>query len=84
MAAMVKKKVTRDWSKYNDALVNRGYLTLFVSRDFAWEWYVKYDANTPRKSEGQPKYTDKAITALLSLVFVLKQLLYSMKDLQKA
>ena len=55
MAAMARTK--RDWSKYNQALVNRGYLTIFVSKDFAQEWYVKYDENSPRKRGGQPKYT---------------------------
>lgn len=82
MAAMVRTK--RDWSKYNQALVNRGYLTIFVSKDFAREWYVKYDENTPRKRGGQPKYTEKAITALLSLRFVFKQPLRSMEGFAKS
>jgi hypothetical protein len=84
MAATVKNKVTRDWSKYNAALVNRGCLTIFVSKDFAREWYVNYDANTPRKRGGQPKYTEKAITALLSLRFVFKQPLRSMEGFAKS
>ena len=45
MAAVTKPKC--DWAQYNEALVNRGDLTIFVSKDFAREWYVKYDANTP-------------------------------------
>lgn len=84
MAALVKQKVKRDWSKYNASLVNRGYLTLFVSKDFACEWYVKYDTDTPRKRGGQPKYTEKAITALLSLRFVFKQPLRSMEGFAKS
>ena len=82
MAAVTKTK--RDWAKYNEALVNRGYLTIFVSRDFAREWYVKYDESTPRKRGGQPKYTEKAITALLSLRFVFKQPLRSMEGFAKS
>ncbi len=35
--------VKRDWPAYNTSLVNRGYLTIFVSKDFAKTWYVKYD-----------------------------------------
>ena len=66
---MVNNKVTRELSKYNAALVNRSYLTIFVSKNFAREWYVNYDANTPRKRGGQPIYTEKVITALLSLRF---------------
>jgi hypothetical protein len=47
------KSAKRNWSKYNNALVNRGYLTLFVSKDFAENWYVKYDKNTLRTRGGQ-------------------------------
>ena len=79
MADRVNNKVTRSWSKYNATLVNRGYLTIFVSKNFAREWYVNYDANTTRKRGVQPKYTEKAITALLSLRFIFKQPLRSME-----
>ncbi len=82
MAAIVRTK--RDWSKYNQALVNRGYLTIFVSKYFAREWYAKYDGNSPRKRGGQAKYTEKAITALLSLRFVYKQPLRSMEGFAKS
>jgi len=82
MAALVK--TPRDWSEYNAALVNRGYLTIFISKDFAKEWYVKYDENIPRKRGGQPKYTEKAITALLSLRFVFKQPLRAMEGFAKS
>lgn len=83
MAAVVSK-TKRDWSKYNAALVNRGNLTLFVSKDFANEWSVKYDDDTPRKRGGQPKYTEAAITALLSLRFLFKQPLRSMEGFGKS
>jgi hypothetical protein len=82
MAAATKAK--RDWSKYNATLVNRGNLTIFVSKDFAREWYVKYDANTPRKRGGQPKYTDKSINALLSLRFLFHQPLRAMEGFAKS
>ena len=84
MAMLIKNKVKRDWSKYNASLVNRGYLTLFVSKDFAGEWYVKYDVTPLRKRGGQPKYTEKAITALLSLRFIFKQPLRSMEGFGKS
>jgi hypothetical protein len=82
MATAVKSK--RNWSAYNAALVNRGYLTIFVSKDFATEWYVNYDENTTRKRGGQAKYTEQAITALLSLRFVFKQPLRSMEGFAKS
>ena len=82
MAAVTKSK--RDWSKYNDSLVNRGNLSIFVSRDFARDWYVKYDVDTKRKHGGQPKYTEKAINALLSLRFLFRQPLRAMEGFAKS
>ncbi len=55
-------KSKRNWSKYNESLVNRGSLTLFISKDFANDWYVKRDENSPKKRGGQAKYTETAIT----------------------
>ena len=67
-----KIKATRNWSRYNESLVNRGSLTLFISKDFAETWYVKYDQDSRRTRGGQAKYTESAITSLLSLRFVFK------------
>jgi len=72
-------KDKRDWSKYNESLVNRGSLTLFVSKDFARDWYVRHDEKTPRKRGGQPKYTDAAILAMQSLRFLFRQPLRSIE-----
>ena len=72
-------KDKRDWSKYNESLVNRGSLTLFVSKDFARDWYVRHDEKTPRKRGGQPKYTDAAILAMQSLRFLFHQPLRSIE-----
>jgi IS5 family transposase len=77
-------KQKRDWSKYNDSLVNRGYLTIFISKYFAKTWYVKYDENSPRQRGGQPKYTETAITSLLSLRFVFRQPLRAMEGFAKS
>ncbi len=68
--AAKNNKSTRDWVKYNKALVNRGKLTLFLDKDFADTWYVKYDHDSPRARGGQAKYSEAAITSLLSLRFV--------------
>lgn len=65
-------------------LVNRGSLSLFISKDFAKDWYVKNDKNSPRKRGGQAKYTEAAITALLSLRFVLKLPLRAIERLAKS
>jgi hypothetical protein len=79
-----KRKATRNWSRYNESLVNRGSLTLFISKDFAETWYVKYDLDSPRARGGQAKYAETAITSLLSLRFVFKLPLRSMEGLAKS
>ena len=66
-------KVKRDWGKYNNSLVNRGYLIIFISKDFVNNWYVKYNEHDSRKKGGQCKYSEEAISSLLSLRFVFKQ-----------
>ena len=77
-------KQKRNWSKYNDSLVNRGSLTLFISKDFAKDWYVRSDENSPKKRGGQAKYTETAITSLLSLRFVFKLPLRAIEGLAKS
>jgi hypothetical protein len=77
-------KPKRDWSKYDKAMVNRGKLTLFITKDFADTWYVKYDKETPRKRGGQAKYSEAAITSLLSLRFVFKLPLRAMEGLAQS
>jgi len=57
---------------------------LFISKDFADTWFVKYDENTPRKRGGQAKYTESAITSLLSLRFIFKQPLRAMEGFAKS
>jgi len=74
----------RDWSTYNESLVNRGNLTLFISKDFARDWYVRHDDNTPRKRGGQPKYTDAAILAMQSLRLWFRQPLRSIEGFVKS
>lgn len=80
----IMSKVKRNWPEYNSALVNRGYLTLFVSKDFAKTWYVKYNEDSQRKRGGQAKYTNEAIKALLSLRFVFHQPLRAMEGFAKS
>ena len=83
MAANNSKR-KRNWSKYSKALVNRGKLTLFITKDFADTWYVKYDDGSPRARGGQAKYSETAITALLSLRFVFKLPLRAMEGLAQS
>ena len=67
MMAASNNKPKRDWSKYDKALVNRGKLTLFITKDFVDTWYVQYEEGAPRARGGQAKYSEAAITSLLSL-----------------
>jgi hypothetical protein len=79
--AMHNSKPSRNWSKYTEALVNRGKLTLFITKDFADTWYIEYDKDTPRARGGQAKYSEAAITSLLSLRFIFKLPLRAMEGL---
>ncbi len=78
------KRAKRDWVAYNNHLVRRGYLSIFISKDFASSWIVKYDESKPKLRGGQAKYTDEAITALLSLRCVFRQPLRSMEGFAKS
>ena len=80
----VRKKATRNWSQYNKSLVNRGNLTLFMTKDFADTWYVKYDKGSQRIRGGQAKYTETAITSLLSLKFLFKLPMRAMEGLAQS
>jgi hypothetical protein len=84
MMAMHNSKPSRNWSKYTEALVNRGKLTLFITKDFADTWYIEYDKDTPRARGGQAKYSEAAITSLLSLRFIFKLPLRAMEGLAQS
>jgi hypothetical protein len=79
-----KVKSNRNWSQYNASLVNRGRLTLFIDKNFADSWYVKYDKTSQRSRGGQVKYTDSAILSLLSLRYVFKLPLRAMEGVAKS
>ncbi len=53
----------RNWSQYNDALVNRGSLTLWVDQDTLQAW--RYQG--PAQRGAQFAYSDLAIECLLTL-----------------
>jgi Transposase DDE domain len=53
----------RNWKQYNDALVSRGSLTLWVDRDTLQAW--KYQG--PSQRGAQFEYSDTAIECLLTL-----------------
>ena len=62
MAQSTKKHAIRNWSAYNQALVNRGNLTIWVA-DTSSKWI----SSTKTGKKGRPKtYSDDAI--LLALV----------------
>ena len=60
-----------NWAKYNQSLVERGSLTLWVSEDVIRAW--KPTPSGPRPRGGQPQYTDVAIECLLMLKAVYHQ-----------
>jgi hypothetical protein len=55
---------TRNWRKYNEALVNRGSITFWFDEDSLKNWH----ANSPTGKKGRPtKYSNFAITCGLTL-----------------
>ena len=67
------KKTTyrvRNWSVYNDSLVKRGGLTLWISNDVIENWHP--EVKGPRQRGGQEMYSDQAIECLLMLRAVFK------------
>jgi len=53
----------RNWSEYDQALVNRHSLTIWVAEDIRKSW--KYDG--PKQRGGQYEYSDQAIESMLTL-----------------
>jgi hypothetical protein len=67
------KKATyrvRNWTAYNQSLVQRGSLTLWMSEDVLENWNPEPDG--PRQRGGQVQYSEQAITCLLTLRAVFK------------
>lgn len=63
--AKPKYKV-RNWHEYNEALVNRGRLTLWIDPDTQERWYI-LPPPSKRKRGGQEHYSDYAITTTLQI-----------------
>lgn len=56
----------RNWGEYNQALVKRGSLTLWVDEDVLEQWYHTSDGQR-RSRGGQRTYSDAAITMMATL-----------------
>jgi hypothetical protein len=53
----------RNWTNYNQALINRGNLTVWISEDVDKTWYAKMEG-----SRGRPKiYSDSCIGLMLTI-----------------
>jgi len=60
----------RNWAAYNDSLVERGSLTVWISEDVIEGW--KPIPEGPRQRGGQMEYSDRAIEWFLTLKVVFK------------
>ena len=72
-SAKYTKKATyrvRNWAAYNNSLVQRGSLTLWISEDVLENWHP--EAKGPRPRGGQVLYSDQAIECMLTLRAVYK------------
>jgi hypothetical protein len=56
---------TGNWAAYNESLVQRGSITLWISEDVLADWHPEPEGIRPRG--GQVRYSDQAITCLLML-----------------
>ena len=60
----MRKNTKRNWSKYNESLVKRGDLYLWIDEETLSNWYSAPD----RYKQGRPyTYSDVAIQTLLSI-----------------
>lgn len=67
------KKATchvRDWAAYNQSLVQRGSLTVWISEEVLENWHPEPEGTRPRG--GQVQYSEQAIECLLTLWEVFK------------
>lgn len=55
----------RNWSAYNQSLVQRGSITLWISDEVVANWHPEPEGERPRG--GQRQYSNEAITCLLML-----------------
>lgn len=53
----------KNWPEYNQALVNRGNITLWISPEYEAQWYYQ----GPTQQGGQFKYSDLVIEAALTV-----------------
>ena len=60
----------RNWAAYNNNLVQRGSLTLWISEEVLENWHPEPDG--PRQRGGQVQYSDQAIECMLTLRAVFK------------
>ena len=60
----------RNWAAYNDSLVQRGSLTLWISDEVLENWHP--EPVGPRQRGGQMLYSDQAIECMLTLRAVFK------------
>ncbi|MEL6271889.1 MAG: transposase, partial [Chloroflexota bacterium] len=64
---MSKKAIyrPRNWKAYNQSLVQRGSLTVWIEEDVIAKWHPEPEGK--RKRGGQVQYSDQAIETLLML-----------------
>jgi hypothetical protein len=55
----------RNWADYNESLVQRGSITVWIDEEVIANW--KPEPEGPRQRGGQPQYSNQAIECLLTL-----------------
>lgn len=57
-----------NWSEYNNALINRGLVTLWLNENTLTQWYYQ----GPRTRGGPLRYSDECIQAALAIKAVFR------------
>jgi IS5 family transposase len=57
----------RNWREYNEALVKRGSLTIWMEEETLAQWHHQPTQEQPRRRGAQPLYSDMAIMMMASL-----------------
>lgn len=81
-----KKKTkykVRNWHEYNESLVNRGSLEIWIEKGIAKSWTI-YIEKDKRKKGAQPYYSDKAIETTLLIGKIYHQHLRQTEGLTKS
>jgi len=79
-----KKYGIRNWKEYNESLVNRGRIDVYIDKEMEDGWYIAHGKDKSKKPGKPKKYSDLAIQLTLQLGKVFHQRLRQTEGLVKS